>query len=237
MKFLRIGQTFLFLLLLSISVNAAPNIVQSLIVNFPVNGRVVVQAHEEVGKFPQMVFISKQTGKVLLHSSIEDKEKWLIPEEGDNVGAQPDLRFRALRDSGFPSPMIMSVGLYHGGSDNAFYLTVFGEVNGKIRRLNDKPLNTAIQGGYYLGYLNKKLGYGLAVWGFIWGGGVDESHYSEHKYSIEIYQLQGGKLKQTLRRTSKKMYEWDKGANSLLELGIRVTDQRKGIPKIKDSLE
>lgn len=237
MKFLKIGQSFLFLLLLAIGVSAAPNIVQSLVVNFPVNGQVIVQAHEEVGKFPQMVFISKQTGKVLLRSSIEDKEKWLIPMEGDNVGGQPDLRFRVVRASGFSTPMIMSVGVHHGGSDNAFYLTVFGEVGGKIHRLNDRPMFANIQGGYYLGYLNKKLGYGLAVWNFIWGKGVNESHYSNHKYDIEIYQLHGGNFKRTLRRISKKMYDSDKGANSLLELGIKVADQRTGIPKIKDDLE
>jgi len=198
---------------------------------------VIVQAREEVGKFPQMLFISGKTGKVLLLSSIEDEDKWLIPEKGDTVESQPSLRFRLVRSSGFSSPMIMSVGLYRGGSDNAFFLTVFGEVGGKILRLNDKPLFANIQGGYYLGYLNKKFGYGLAVWNFIWGGGINESHYSEHKYEIEIYQWQGEKLKRTLRRISRKMYDSDKGANSLREIGIKATDQRIGIPRVKDSLE
>lgn len=128
----------------------------------------------------------------------------------------------------------MSVGLYHGGSDNAFYLTVFGETDGKIRRLNQKPLNTAIQGGYYLGYLNKKFGYGLAVWSFIWGDG---GHYDYHNYEIEIYQLQDGKLKRTIRKISRKEYNSDEGFKSLRELGIKVTDQRAGIPRIKDCLE
>ena len=145
---LRIGKAYLFLLLLAACVNAAPNIVQSLVVNFPVNGRVIVQAHEEVGKFPRMLFISEKTGKVLLGSSIEDEDKWLIPVN-DNELSQPNLRFRAIRSPSFKSPMIMSVGLYHGGSDSAFYLTVFGETDGKIHRLNQKPLFANIQGGYY----------------------------------------------------------------------------------------
>ncbi len=76
---LRLGKAFLFLLLLAGGANATPDIVQSLIVNFPANGRVIVQAREEVGKFPQMLFISEKTGKVLLRSSIEDENKWLIP--------------------------------------------------------------------------------------------------------------------------------------------------------------
>ena len=234
---LRIGKAFLFLLLVAGGANATPNIVQSLVVNFPVNGRVIVQAREEVGKFPRMLFISEKTGKVLHRSSIEDENKWLIPEAGETVGAQPDLRFRVVRSSGFRSPMIMSVGVYHGGSDSAFYLTVFSEVDGKIRRLNNTPLNTAIQGGYYLGYLNKKLGYGLAVWSFMWGDGINESHYSEHKYNIELYQLQSGKLKRAVRKVSRKMYDSDKGFSSLREFGITVSDQRTGIPKIKDGLE
>ena len=144
---LRIGKAFLFLLLLAGGATATPHIVQSLVINFPAHGQVIVQAREEVGKFPQMLFVSKKTGKVLLRSSIEDKDKWLIPEK-DNSVSQPDLRFRVFRSSGFRSPMIMSVGVDHGGSDSHFYLTVFGEVGGKIRRLNQKPMFANIQGGY-----------------------------------------------------------------------------------------
>lgn len=216
--------------------SVSPKIVQSLVVNFPVSGRVMVQSIEEVGKFPRMLFISQKTGKVLLDNSIEDEDKWLIPAN-DSELSQPNLRFRVIRSPGFKSPMIMSVGLYHGGSDNAFYLTVFGEVDGKITRLNQKPIVAAIQGGYYLGYLNKKFGYGLAAWCFIWGNGINESHYSEHKYQMEIYQLQSGRLKQTLRKVSRRMYDSDEGFHSFRELGIKVSDQRSGIPKIKDSLE
>ncbi len=233
---LRVGEAFLFLLLFAGGANATPNIVQSLVVNFPANGRVIVQAREEVGEFPQMLFISERTGGVLLRSSIEDENRWLIPEK-DNSLSQPNLRFRVVRSSRFRSPMIMSVGVDYGGSDNHFYSTIIGEVDGKIRRLNRKPIFANIQGGYYLGYLNKRFGYGLATWNFIWGKGIDESHYSEHKYEIEIYQLQNGMLKRTLRRVSRRMYDSDKGFHSLLELGVTVSDQRRGIPKIKDALE
>ena len=148
---LLLGRTFLFLLLLTAAVSASPNIVQSLVVSFPVNGRVIVQAREEPGKFPQMLFVSERTANLLLVSSIEDADKWLIPEDGENAGAQPNLRFRVIDSAGFGSPMVMSVGVFHGGSDNAYFLTVFGEVDGKILRFNDKPLFANVQGGYYLG--------------------------------------------------------------------------------------
>lgn len=211
------------------------NVVQSSIVDFPANGRVIVRSVEEVGKFPQMLFLSQKTGKVLLRSSIEDERKWLVPNN-DTSAMQPDLRYRVVRSPGFKGPMIMSVGLFHGVSDDLYYLTVFGEVNGEIRRLNQQPFLANIQGGYFLGYLNKKLGYGLAVWDFIWGDDIRESHYSEHKYEIEIYTIQDGQLKQTLRKVSRKMYDSEDGANSLLELGIRAVDQRSGVPEIKESL-
>ena len=232
----RFGKAFLFFILFTSAADAAPKIVQSLIVNFPVNGRVIVQAREEFGKFPQMMFISEKTGKVLFESSLEDQDKWLIPDK-NFILKQPEFRFRVVRSSGFRSPLIMSVGMAYGGSDNSFYLAVFAEDNGRIRRLNDKPMFANIQGGYYLGRLNKKFGSGLAVWNFVWGRGVDEWHYAKHHYEMTIYQLQSGKFKKVFRSISRKMYDSNKGANSLREIGIKVTDQRTGIPKIKTGLQ
>ncbi|HEY8559121.1 MAG TPA: hypothetical protein VIL74_01875 [Pyrinomonadaceae bacterium] len=210
-----------------------PNVVQSELVDFPVNGRVVVESVEEVGEFPQMVFRSQKTGEVLLRSSIEDEDKWLIPAN-DNELSQPKLRFRTHDSENSESPLIMSVGVYYGGSDDAYYLTVFGETNGKITRLNEKPFFANVQGGYYLGHLNEKFGYGLAVWTFIWGN--SGAHYDEHKYRIEIYRLKNGKLSKVLEKASRKKYGSDKGFDALLELGIKATDQRKEIPEVNVNL-
>jgi hypothetical protein len=214
----------------------APNVVQSLIVDFPVSGRVIVQAVEQVGEFPQMRFISAKTGRILLRRSIKDEDKSLIPEK-DGLTAQSQLRFRTIDSKGFGSPLIMSVAVAHGGSDSSYYLTVFGEVGGKIQPLNDKPFGANIQGGFYLGYLNKNLGYGLAVWDFIWGNGIDESHYAKHKYSMEIYQIRDGKLKRVVRKISRKMYDSNENFRALQELGIKAVDQRTKIPEIKDEFE
>ena len=210
-----------------------PKVVQSEVVDFPLNGRVIVESIEEVGKFPQMVFRSEKTGKVLLRSSIEDEDEWLIPEK-DSIAKQPALRFRTINSEGFKSPIIMSVAIDHGGSDNHYYLTIFGELNGKLIRLNEEPLFANIQGGFYLGHLNENFGYGLVVWNFKWGGG--EAHDSPHHYNIEIYKIQNRKLKQVVKKVSKKKYDCDKGFNSLRELGIKAADQRKEILEIKDSL-
>ena len=227
----RFATTLVFLLVISSGICADPKIVQSMDVDFPVSGHVLVEVREEVGKFPQMIFSSQTTQKILLRSSIEDKERFLIPD-ADNTEKITDMRFGLIRSNGFRGPMIMAVGIYRGGSDNAYFLTVFGEVGGRIVRLIEKPIFANIQGGYYLGYLNKRLGYGLAVWNFIWETGA---HYSEHKYEMDIYQLRANKLNRTLRRISRKAYDSDNGASSLSELGIKATDQRKLIPIIKDS--
>ncbi len=212
----------------------APTIAQSAIVKFPVNGRVTVQAREQSGKFPQMLFISGKANKPLLVSSIEDRDKWLIPDAGDPIESWPSLRFRVIHSPGFTSPVIMSVGLFTGGSDNAYFLTLFAEVGGKIVRLNNQPLFANVQGGYYLGRLNQRFGYGLATWNFEWATGA---HYSAHHYTIEVYRISGGKLKRILHMLSKRAYDSDKGVDSLLELGIKAVDQRNGIPRIKDTLD
>jgi hypothetical protein len=229
----KLAQAFTFVMVTATGAIAAPMITQSLTVDFPVSGRVTIQSREEIGKFPQMVFVSQTTNKPLLISSVEDHDKWLIPVAGDTPESRPALRFRVIRSRGFTGPMIMSVGLYTGGSDNAYFLTLFAEVAGHIIRLNAKPLFANVQGGYYLGHLNQHLGYGLAVWNFVWATGP---HYSKHEYALEIYRIRGTRMQRILRTTSRKMYDSDKGAASLLELGIKASDQRDGIPRIKDTL-
>lgn len=232
----RFAHTSLFLMLLACSVNASPpDAVQSTVVEFPANGRVLVKAREEVGKFPQMIFVSERTGEVLHTSTIEDENGWLIPVE--EMRTPPYLRFRVVRSPGFSGPLIMSVGVSQGGSDSTFFLTVFGEVGGAIRRLNDAPIFANVQGGYHLGHLNRKHGYGLVVWNFVWGEGADEWHYGKHKYAVEVYKLRGGKLSRRLRRESKRRYGSDDGAMALREFGITAEDQRAGIPKVKDALK
>lgn len=229
----KLATAFAVLALAAAGSIAAPAVTQSEVVDFPLNGRVTVQAREEIGKFPRMVFISDKAHQPLLVSSIADHDKLLMPNAEDGVEFRPSLRFRVIHSPGFTSPVIMSVGLYTGGSDNAYFLTLFAEIGGKIVRLNNQPLFANVQGGYYFGRLNKRFGHGLATWNFDWATGA---HYSAHNYTIEIYRITGGKLKRILHTLSKREYDSDKGANSLMELGIKAVDQRNGIPRIKDTL-
>ena len=170
--------------MLSFSVGSGTShLVQSLIVDFPKNGKVIVQAREEVGKNPRILIISQATGKVLLDYLYDESDDSLKPR-ADGLATEPFLRFRVLHSKGFRSPLILAVAVSPGGSDDGFCGAVIGEVNGRLKALTAHRLYISIQGGFYLGFLNRKFGYGLASWTFIWG---NEVHYDYHHYEIDIY--------------------------------------------------
>jgi hypothetical protein len=210
--------------------------VQSELVNFPGTGRVEVEAQEKIGDFPRIVFRRSTDKKLLLQSAVKDKEGFLRPEANSDL-TQPVLRFKVIRSPEFSSPIVMAIGLFYGGSDNGYFLTLFTESNGRIIRLNGEPIENNVQGGYYLGNLNQRFGFGLAVWGFIWGNAPGEVHYSAHHYDIDLFKINKGKLVNVHSFTSRKMYDEDKAAASLGELGIKAHDQRMNIPLIRDSVE
>lgn len=213
--------------------NAQSTVVQSSIVTFPISGRVVIEARENAHFYPEMVFRSKKSGKVLLRSSIRDE--LLMP----NGGPQPQVRYRSFEDTSH-GPMIMAIAIAHGGSDNGYYLAMYSEINGRIARLNRNPIAAPIQGGYYYGRLDRKYGRGLAVWSFIWdkdGRKPHEAHYDNHYYENEIYVLNGSRLMRILKRNSRRMYDSPDGYKSFREIGIRVTDQRKLIRIIRDNID
>jgi hypothetical protein len=180
---------------------SGPKITQSAIVRFPHHGAVRVESVEQVGRFPQIVFTDLKNHAVVFRSAITDSDGWLKPT--DEEFTKPFLRFREVRSAGFPSPLIMAVAVTPGGSDDGFSLAVYGEIDGKFARLTDKTIDTDIQGGYYLGFLNKELGYGLVSWEFIW----DDAHYAPHRYFMTIYRLQGGKFRKVLSVRSRRKYD------------------------------
>lgn len=214
--------------------SSEPTITQSKIVNFPRIGTVRVEAIEQIGKFPEMVFKDVKSGKVVFRSSITDSDGWLKPTD-DEEFTQPFLRFRVVRSPGFSSPLIMAVAVRPGGSDHLFLSVVFGEVNGKITRLNTNPIETNIQGGYYLGYLNRKLGYGLVSWCFDWES--SEIHYDYHHYYIDIYTISNGRFRKTFSSRSKRKYGPVDSYRALNEFGIKGKDVRRTMPDMKEFVE
>jgi hypothetical protein len=218
-----------------IRVVGGPKVTQSQIVRFPHRGAIKVESVEEVGQFPKIIFSDIKNRAVLFRSAITDSDGWLKPTMDEFT--QPFLRFREVRSADFPSPLIMAVAVRPGGSDNGFYLAVFGEINGMITRLTEKPIDTAIQGGYYLGFLNRKLGYGLVSWCFDWDFDASERHYDEHHYSMTVYSLRRGKFRKKLSYFSKRRYDPDHSSKPLRELGITANDQRRTIAGVAEFLD
>jgi len=204
---------------------------QSRVVKFPVSGSVLVQAKEKVGHNPRMFLLNRQTGKVLLDYVFQDAEDVLKPQ-GDSPITDPFLRFGVIRAAGLPSPLLLAVGVSPGGSDHGFWAVIIGEVSGQLKVLTQE-LFTHIQGGFYLGYLNKKLGYGLVSWKFVWDDGA---HYDLHPYEVEVFTLQGDRFVRRQKYVSKKKYE-DNGIGAVRELGISVRDLRRSVPRLKEYLE
>jgi hypothetical protein len=209
-----------------------PTVVQSAIVHFPQHGAVRVESIEQVGEFPKIVIADVKDHAVLYHNVITDPDGSLKPR--DDEFAQPCLRFREIISPGFPSPLIMAVAVTPGGSDTGSYLAIFGETNGKFERLTNNLIGTAIQGGFYLGFLNRKFGYGLISWCFDWNFDASEGHYDYHHYLMEIYLLRNGRFRKVFSSMSRRRYLPEQSSRPLHELGIKVKDLRKTMPKVKE---
>lgn len=233
-------KNFIKVLLLAVVFAAASNAVcaasrvsQSETVEFPNVGKVVIQAREAVGAFPRIVFTIKGSKAPLLTHVMSDKDGLLKPTPDSSPETGPFLRFRVLHPEGFKGPIVLAIAVCPGGSDHGFWATVIGEVGGKLKVLLPQPVFTHIQGGIYIGNLNKKLGDGLAVWSFVWNDGA---HYDDHPYEVKLYALQNGQLVFKQKYISKRKYQGN-GAEALKEIGIEAHDLRAEMPKMKEYIE
>lgn len=209
-----------------------PVVVQSEVVHFPKIGNVIIEAVEQVGHFPKIVFREKTSKRILFENLIKDNSKYLIPEGG--YATDPFVRFTVIYPAGSALPYVMAVAATPGASDCGFYAVLYGIADGKFERLSNELIGTAVQGGFYFGKLNERLGYGFVGWEFDWSDGA---HYDRHRYLITAYQLNGGRLKKVLHRLTRHKYDSDEGSRAPLEFGLRVADQRRSIPKINEYLE
>lgn len=214
------------------TVFSTPRIVQSRLVVFPKAGPVLVQAREETGHNPKIVVLAQHSRKVLLTHEISAPEDELKPTTDQPPVYNAFVRFQVLRPACFATPLILATAVAPGGSDHGFWSAVIGETNGKLTVLIPNALNH-VQGGLYLGYLNKQFGCGFVGWNFVWNDG---SHYDQHPYEVEIYMWRGGQLVPQPKYESKRKYVGN-GAAALRELGIRAQDQRRQIAKVKRYVE
>ena len=209
-----------------------PVVVQSEVVYFQGLGEVIVEAIEQVGQFPKLVFRAKNSKRVLLQSTLADPDRFFIPQGG--YATDPFLRFQVIKVPRMRSPFIMAVAVTPGASDCGFSGTMYGLAGGKLARLFGGLLDSAVQGGLYFGKLNERLGYGFVGWDFDWNEGA---HYDRHKYWVTVYQLKGERMVKVLHRLTRHKYELEDISRAPLEFGFRVTDQRRGIPKVNEFLD
>lgn len=81
--------------------------------------------------------------------------------------------------------------------------------------LTQGPLTNNDDGGIFIGYINKKFGYGLISWNFVWG---NEAHFQPHRYNIQIYSWDRRSqcFRYTKEFTTNKKYQgWQEAFKSL----------------------
>jgi hypothetical protein len=149
------------------------------------------------------VLVSKQVG------ADKDYGFRITADEDDT---KPRLRFAVFPGPTSNSKTILAVAMFVGGSDCGYEGIVLGDHAGEIEEWTQEPVFTNVEGGMYLGELGGKRGYGLAVWGFIWG--KDEAHFQAHRYSVAFYQYdeQTAKMVKLEELITKGRYKSDEQA-------------------------
>lgn len=108
------------------------------------------------------------------------------------VGVSSHTRFKIISTKQFSGPLIVAIAMAPGGSDCAWEMSVAAAVNGKLEELTYEHLETSDEGGFFVGDLGNRVGFGVAQWDFVWG--EDEAHVSPHQYEIKIYKWNGGRF-------------------------------------------
>ena len=190
---------------------------QSAAVYFPGVGTVRVEALELEGHLPRMVLTEQSTGRQLLSTDLGTSwpDRYVIHHDWGVMC--PRLRFRWLRMSGLPSPLILAAVMTPGTSDCGYLSVVISAVKGHLKVLTPEPLWTDVEGGVYVGDLGGGRGYGLVRWDFIWG---HEAHVDPHQFEVSIFHFDPAESLFKLERKiiSKKKYAT--GGEFLAKLGL-----------------
>lgn len=156
------------------------------------------------------------------------------------------LRFQVIPGDTSTPPLIFAVTASIGGSDGTFFGHLIGYRTDKFQVLNEKAFEAPIQGGFYVGKLEEKYGFGVAVWRFIWCNDEDEpeetkcgeAHYDNHRYRVTLNPLDISSLsfKSGIKFKSQNKYPGH-GENALKEFGLNFADLRKRMNKIRKFAE
>lgn len=198
-----------------------PETVGHVTTQLPGLGRVTVDTSAPVGGFPTIT-IKDGTGNVLISQQVGADRSYGFRVLADEDATKPLLRFGIFPGPSPDAQAILAVAMFAGGSDCGYEGVVLGDEAGRIRNWTPTPVFTNVEGGMYLGDLGGRRGYGLAVWGFIWGKG--EAHFQAHRYKIDFYRydLRSGKMVETEELTTKNKYEAEDQA--LGEFGLHYVN-------------
>lgn len=142
------------------------------------------------------------------------------------VDPDTKLRFRVLKLAGLPQPLVLVAVASPGGSDVSFDTQLVGRVGGHYRPLIEKPVQSLLEGGVYVGPLGPKLGDGVAVWNFVWANG--EAHVSPHRYTLRRQRWTGSRFTDLPALTTKGKYTDPVAA--LAELHVDYKDAMREMP-------
>lgn len=225
--FYKLGTLFWFFLLFG-QAYASPKVTQAALVNFK-SHLVTVLAVEEFGKSPSIIFLSKDT---------KDKEA-IQPIEFSEVKALDEfayvnsfLRFKTFRIKGIVSPLIVAIAAQPTGTDEWVEVKLISEKDGKISVLNPAVLTITLQDGIYLGYINKKYGYGMVKWNFQW----DAAHYEPHKYEISIYQWDRKNMSFVPKTNFITKRKFKTGCDALKHYGLPCKNIRDEVIKVEEDI-
>jgi hypothetical protein len=197
-----------------------PRVTQELWITFPKAGQVHVRAVENYGEQMRLEFLDIEKDTVLHSFPAPTDEQ---PDATATYG-NPFLRFRVLRVEGLPQPLVLAVAVTPGVSGHGFSASLIGEVGGRLKVLNKKPLETDNQSGIHVGDLGGGRGMGVAVWTYIWDTGC-EGHYSAHQYRVERYPFDARRGRFVGGRTVRSKGKYGgHGEGALKELRLRYTD-------------
>lgn len=207
--------------------SASIKVTQAALVNFKTHKDVLAVSIEEFKK-PLRLLLLGEDNEVIF--STQFRQDW-PPREGFSY-ANPLLRFKVLHIKGLPSPMIFAVAVFPGGSDIGYAVKMIGEKNGKIATLSKDAIDLSIQNGVYLGYINRKYGYGMITWEFQW----EEAHYDPHKYKIKIYTWDSRKHEFIHKVTLTTKKKFSNGCSAVRHCGLPCKNFRDKVLKPEEEI-
>ncbi len=129
----------------------SPKVLNSAKVNFPVEGRVAIEAIVKQGEHPHILFRSASDGKLLLNAIVGKTNDW---KEFTNAN-EPNyihekLGLIVLHRPGLPEPLIVALAMDAGASDCRYNTALFGEVRGQLQELTPDLPDHLFRGGVEL---------------------------------------------------------------------------------------